>query len=375
MVAFTVMTWGLRALSGRLAVTAMFAVLAGASMACGSLLGIDLGNPRGDASTFDADTLGDVAVDDDGSVGDDAQGSGEAGPVPDGGLRFDAAGCAPDLSWCNTHCGTGPDNCGVTRACPSQCPQGDTCSASNTCECTSDPDWCTGRCGEVTDNCGNNIGCPGCNGVSCLGGACGCMPDPVATTCAGKQCGQATNNCGLTVPCGVNSSTACASGEVCVAATDSCCTPNNAGACGTKCQVSVPNNCGQTIACPSTCPNNGVCLSGQCCTPTACGGNCVDNCGQPNSSCCQTTPPPDAGGGSGDAGGCVGPGVGCTTQTCCSSFCGYSGTCVTSCGGSHAFCSQNSDCCYGTTCSTSGIITQQLPISLDGAVINKGTCE
>jgi hypothetical protein len=368
------MTWGLRAPSRRLAVTAMLAVLTGASVACGSLLGIDLGTPRGDASTVDAGTF-DVAVGDV-SVGDGAQGPGEAGPIPDGGVQFDAeAGCAPDLSWCNTHCGTGPDNCGETRACPSQCAQGDTCSsASNTCECASDPTWCTGRCGDVTDNCGNKISCPGCNGVSCLGGACGCMPDSVATTCAGMQCGQATNNCGLAVPCGVNNSTACTSGEVCVTATDSCCTPDNAAACGTKCRVSVPNNCGQTIACPSTCPNNGVCLSGQCCTPSACTGNCVDNCGQSNPSCCQTTPP-DAGGGSGDAGGCGGNGAPCTTQGCCSSFCGYSGTCVSSCGGSQQLCTQNTDCCYGLSCSTSGVISQVTPISLDGGTVQKGTCE
>ena len=99
--------------------------------------------------------------------------------------------CTPDLNWCTTHCGTGPDNCGQPRGCSSLCPQGESC-ISNACTCTPDPTWCNGRCGKTTDNCGNDIDCLSCEaGVTCYSNVCGCMPESPSTTCSGKQCASA----------------------------------------------------------------------------------------------------------------------------------------------------------------------------------------
>ena len=365
------------------------ALLVCAPLACGSLLGIDNGTPRGDASILgvdvdvpDGDSVDGTVVADGGTYSDVVTYSDMYVPVDSGPV------CTPDLNWCETHCGTGPDNCGEMRGCGSQCPQGESCVA-NVCRCATAPSWCNGRCDKTTDNCGNPIDCMSCEGgATCYSNVCGCMPDPVTTTCKGQQCGAATNNCNLTVNCGVSNTTECNSGDYCMP-DETCCTPDNS-ACNGQCQTSIVNNCGQTVPCPKTCPNNGVCNNNVCCTPTGCGGNCVDNCGQPNSSCCPA-PPPDSGTPPFEAGGCAPPGAGCpAVNGCCQPYvCGGGGSCVSSCGTYGSICTSTKLCCYGLTCNYGGIITTQsfdlvdpnlvvhpdniMPI--DGGVTLQGTCQ
>ena len=360
----------------------MLAVLVSAPLACGSLLGIDSGTPRGDAST--------VVPGDDSSPVAAIDGSDEGSSPADGGVPVERdaateAGCTPDLTWCNTHCGTGPDNCGQTRVCTGDgggCPEGESC-VSNVCACESDPAWCTGRCGKTTDNCGNPVDCgSSCDGgAACYSNVCGCMPDPVATTCAGKECGQATNNCNLTVNCGVSGSTACAAGDYCQA-NDTCCVPNDTAACSGRCQVSINNNCGVAVLCPQTCPGTQECLNTACCAPSGCSANCVDNCGVASTACCAPdagSPPRDAGSPPPDAGGgCGVPGSPCASGCCSSLLCGQSDTCVASCGTAGASCSSSNDCCFGLSCGTGGI--QPLNASpdlssLDGGIISLHTCQ
>ena len=340
----------------RLATAGLGALLVGAAVACGSLLGIDSGTPRdgsgGDSSLVDAGVIDDAPVTTDDSSSPPPPSDGGFVPVDSG------TGCTPDLNWCTAHCGSGPDNCNQPRGCSSLCPQGESCT-SNSCECQTDPTWCNGRCDKTTDNCGNTIACASCEaGVTCYSGVCGCMPEPASTTCAGKQCGSALNNCNLTVNCGVNNSTECDSSQTCLA-NETCCTPDNTTACGGRCQVNATNNCGQSVPCPQTCPGGQACVNSVCCTATGCGGACIDNCGQPNASCCPpdagSPPPVDSGSPPPDAGGCGTPGVSCK-YGCCSSFCGYAYTCVTSCQSAGTKCSTTADCCYGLTCGSGGIV-------------------
>jgi hypothetical protein len=339
------------------------ALLLCAPLACGSLLGIDDGKPRGDASTI-VEGLPDVAIID---------------PPADGG-----ADCTPDLDWCDTHCGTGPDNCGQTRNCSADCPTGESC-LSNVCKCQQDLTWCTGRCDKTTDNCGTGIDCGDCEaGVECFSGFCGCMPDPLATTCAGRQCGQATNNCGLPVNCGVNHTTDCATGDYCEPVKDTCCTPDNS-ACAGKCMTSITNTCGVTEPCPDTCPGNQPCVSHVCCTPDGCSAPCIDSCGQPNNACCVPDagkPPLDAGSPPPvDAGGCAGVGAPCASGCCNGLLCGQYDTCVSSCQKLGSSCSTAAnDCCFGLSCSagvmpaTVDSVEPDLIIS-DATIGLSGTCQ
>jgi hypothetical protein len=351
------------------------ATMACAPLACGSLLGIDDGLLKEDASTR-PDAMA-VAFE----AGIPAESGDEAVAVEADPPAPAEAGCTPDPSWCDTHCGTSRDNCGESRVCPDDCPTEDTCSAGNVCQCQSRADWCNGRCEQTTDNCGKPVDCGSCEaGVSCFTNVCGCMPDTIATTCAGKECGQATNNCGLAVNCGVSGSTACPSSEVCLQDADTCCTPDNAGSCGNRCQVQVTNNCGASILCPS-CPGGEVCTGGVCCVPNGCGGDCVDNCGQSSAACCPT-PPPDGGttpppADSGGGGGCTAMGATCASNAaCCSGACSNDGVCVSACGTSETSCSLSSaPCCIGLTCQST-----IMPLDTSGSapapqLISNGRCQ
>jgi hypothetical protein len=359
---------------GRFALAGILGLVVCAPLACGSLLGIDSGTPRGDASSIGDDSFSDVmTIDPPGDGGASADG----GPGVDG-----SAGCVPNPSWCDTHCGTGPDNCNETRACSGTCPTGEQC-ISNVCRCQQNPTWCEGRCEKTTDNCGNPIDCGSCEaGVDCNSGFCGCVPDPVTTTCAGMQCGSADNNCKLPVNCGVNHSTDCDAGDYC-RTDDTCCPPDDVTACSGRCQVSVTNNCGAPVTCPSSCPSGQECVSTSCCTPNGCVANCTDSCGQPSAACCAHdagapldagSPPPV------DAGYCGIFGSPCMSASgCCSSLaCGYSGFCVSSCEAKGATCSQASDCCYGLSCApgvqTASASTADL-VFPDGGVTLGETCQ
>lgn len=400
MVIFDVMARGVWLSFVRLATAGMVGLLACAPLACGSLLGIDSGTPRGDAATAaDGAFVPDAPVDPpaDGGTASDGGKPFDGGPLTDGGLVLDGnVGCVPDPNWCDMHCGTGPDNCNQMRVCNTPCPTGESCVA-NVCTCAQDPNWCSGRCEQTTDNCGKPIACPECDGgaADCHNNVCGCTPDPVATTCAGRQCGQAINNCKLPVNCGVNNTVNCSSG-ICDEDAGTCCTPDNS-ACLGQCMTSIVT-CGVTVPCAS-CPTNQVCLSSNtCCTPSSCSGPCVDNCGQNNSACCPTcmpsgcsgpcvdncgqnnsaccpTPPPD-GGPPDDGGACGDPGASCSSPCCPGLYCGSSFQCVVSCGIRNAPCSQPSDCCYGLSC-TGGVAT---PVSasaggLDSGVLPPASCQ
>src|SRR5450432_1889326 len=96
---------GIRSCVSRLAVAGASVMAACASLACGALLGVDDGTPRGDASTGgpgDSDVTMDGSLEDGGLS--DASDASDGTFLPDGGFHVDAeAGCTPDLSWCNTH--------------------------------------------------------------------------------------------------------------------------------------------------------------------------------------------------------------------------------------------------------------------------------
>jgi hypothetical protein len=376
---------GVRVTPARFAVVAILAAMGLAPLACGSLLGIDAGKLLDpDASTFDPVLDGQAPLDSE--TAKDASSDVIAYVAPD------AAPCQPDLSWCTTHCGPGLDNCGQMRDCPNDCPTGQRC-LGNKCQCQPDQEYCidTGACLATTDNCGNAVTCGACDGgVTCFSGACGCMPEPATQACGAQQCGQATNNCQQTVNCGVSGTSACATGEVCLA-DNTCCTPDNETVCASRCQTTVTNNCNQQLACPQTCPNNGVCLNTECCTPNGtCSGACMDNCNQFSQACCPATadggspapdsgssPPPDSGP------SCSGSGSSCSLGCCQGLLCGQSATCVTSCATASTACSSDADCCYGLSCQSSLISPELIdrpfltgPIRLDGGIISLGgTCE
>src|SRR5277367_1231719 len=125
--------------TGPLLRRAMVVACAGLLPACGLILGLDQGAglvAGSDAST-DATTLhpsGELAdaggFDDSETLGPDGPPADETSPHDGAGpasgvLAADAgaeAGCTPDPSWCDSHCGTGADNCGSARQCS-------TCSA------------------------------------------------------------------------------------------------------------------------------------------------------------------------------------------------------------------------------------------------------
>src|SRR5579872_1954884 len=201
--------------------------------ACGAFLNIDDGIPFDEAGAVDVpmsadagveaalpeatpDRLDEPAIDArdevDSATPVDAEAGGDDATDADADVvtTIDAgdAGCTPDPNWCNTHCNTGPDNCNQMRQCPSDCPQGDVCSANNLCECQAAAGFCTNRCGAVKDSCGVVEQCGDCDGAACTSNVCGCAPQPDSVTCNNQQCGQAMNNCNLWVPCGVNGTNA-----------------------------------------------------------------------------------------------------------------------------------------------------------------------
>lgn len=169
--------------------------------------------------------------------------------------------CCTPISTCPPgRCGAIDDGCGGTLKC--KCSNGDVCNGT-TC-CTPISTCPPGRCGTVGDGCGGTLECGCPTGQTCTGTTC-CAPDPDSVTCAG-QCGAVINNCGQTVDCG------------------SCCSPITtcpAGSCGP-----VDDGCGGTIQCD--CPTGDVCTGTTCCTPKPvdeiCAGlrdiTLIDNCGQ-----------------------------------------------------------------------------------------------
>jgi len=273
---------------------------------------------------------------------------------PAAASTYDA--CAPDLTWCNTHCGTGPDNCDVQRACSVNCPTGSACGANNACQCQPQSGWCNARCGQTTDNCNNPIDCGSCDaGETCVNHACGCTPDGLVKTCASLECGQATNNCGQTVNCGVSGTAACPQGQVCLQA-GSCCAPTDpcVGRCG---GITVTNNCAQATQCSAACANGQECTSTfSCCTPNgSCSGPCLDSCGAQDSTCCPA-PAPDAG--PPDSGStCAANGAECASgAACCSGACAHGtgkskgGVCAAWCVAPPGGCIIDADCCVPSMC-------------------------
>jgi hypothetical protein len=396
---------GLRFLFARIALGGLTIGGSLTPAACGLILGIDDGRAKVDASdgsddsTIASDGMADVEFD--ASQGDDQS---DGGGVVDAGDAMDASvdvdeggdaadtsaqdggdGCVPDPDWCTSHCGTGPDNCDLSRGCANYCQSGWLCDPStHSCMCQTDPMWCSGRCGKITDNCGKQIDCRTCSsGVACTSNTCGCtpLPDP----CGTMQCGQTMDSCGHPVSCGINGR--CAGGGVCDPG-GTCCTPKS-NPCAGRCGTAVDNGCGQMIACPATCGSGQVCdPQGYCCSPTSCGnacgvvlgsgcggmltcsctigvcyqgqccvsqglcsGNCVNDCGQPSQTCCRDSGPPPI-----DGGMCGPLGAACAGgQDCCSGFCNAAMSCVQSCHPSHTSCRLTSECCYGLTCAFSGI--------------------
>jgi hypothetical protein len=323
--------------AGAVAWALLCSACAASLLACGLILGLDSGVPLTDASADAVGTPADASSSSS-EPGIDAPAGDEPPPLTDkmptltpngvdASTPIHGDACTPDPSWCDSRCGTGPDNCGEARTCPTDCAQGYVCGNSQTCQCQREANWCTGRCGMTTDNCGASIDCGVCDGGEC-------QAEPVKQACGTRQCGQAVNNCGQLVNCGLLNTSLCLG--LCLA-DGGCCTPNNNAACSNQCSTTVTNNCGQSVKCPNSCGNNRICYQNACCTPndpcngacgvtkenscgetvscvcssseecsttgtcckaTGCGGNCLDNCGLSNGSCCV-----DAGSGSGTEGG------------------------------------------------------------------------
>ena len=335
---------------------------------------------------------------DGGDAGSPETGTGGDAAPPDGG---DA--CTSDPNWCATHCGPGPDTCGVTRPCTDNCVAPWVCDpTSNQCQCQHDPNWCNGRCGVFNDNCGTPFDCMSCTGgVACnASNTCGCTPAP--NPCGSMQCGQTQDSCMHPVSCGNNG--ACASGGICDPDAGTCCTPLS-NPCGGRCSGTVDNGCNQQIDCSAPCATGEVCDStgtcvcppiscgnscgqvsngcsstmcgctspyvcdttdSQCCLPNGgCSPTCIDNCGQPAPCCPDSGPPPD-GGPPDDGGACNPPGgdcpggMGCCTGLACTATQVCAGSCSTT------FCMTLADCCFGFT-SCGGVI---LP---DGGMAAMGT--
>ena len=302
--------------SGQLARRALFCAFALALPACALVLGLDEGTgivqedaavarQGGPDGSDDATMSNSSDPDSTGAVGLDGR---VQGPPPA------ADGCTPDPAWCDTHCGTGPDNCGQERQCPSNCAAGNGCTG-NTCMCQPEASWCNGRCGMTTDNCNNPINCGTCAGGD---SSTACTPETYQQACGARKCGQATNNCGQLVNCGTLGLTSTCFLQVCLA-DGRCCSPNSASACGNKCGTFATDNCGQAVQCPSSCGAGLVCYQKSCCTPTnPCGGACgvslVNNCGQTIQCGCSGSQE------------CV-----ATTSKCCTPQ-GCAGNCVDSCG-------------------------------------------
>ncbi len=313
----------LRGGSGQLAVRALACAGAFLLPSCGLILGLDEGvgvvpeDASEDAPFPDATQAPPPSGHSGGSDGvGDALEPSDAGqiqqmPPPPGVDASPTVGCTPAASWCDNHCGNGPDNCGMARECPTNCPQGYGCNTQNTCECQSEPSWCNGRCGNTEDNCNNPIDCGPCDDAGPQ-----CAPEPVRQACGSRQCGQTTNNCNQLVNCGLLGGLCLL--QVCLA-DGGCCTPNSSAACGTHCGTFATDNCGQQVECPSSCGSGNVCYQKSCCTPTdPCGGECgvtrVNNCGQTVRCGCS------------GAEECV-----AQTNTCCTPQ-GCSANCVDSCG-------------------------------------------
>jgi hypothetical protein len=291
------------------------------------VLGLDSGKARDDADA----SLDALAPDGTTSESADAPGADTSmspGLVSDEGATLDGAAdgrvdgtvgaygvdaCIPDPDWCDTHCGSGPDNCGEMRGCSMYCAPGDACGEGNMCVCAAESTWCNGRCGSTTDNCGNAIDCGACD----AGADAECVPESLAVACGSRQCGQATNNCQQLVNCGPSDLAQCGNSEFCLQ-DGGCCVQDNAGACGNHCGAyPAVNACGQGVQCPQSC-GAGVCYQESCCTPTdVCGSACnvqrVDNCGQMVSCACT---------GSAE---CSQSGTCCTPNGC-------GGNCLDSCG-------------------------------------------
>jgi len=333
----------LRPRTTRLPIAALLAAVACAVAGCSAILGLDSGKARPDDDAaadsalaegspeeasrpeagYDA-TLADTGVDAPEATSPlDAAEGGDApsdGPIISTLFDVGTDACTSDPSWCDLHCGTGPDNCGVSRLCNAECALGYVCNSNNLCACQSEPGWCTARCGDTFDNCNNPIDCGPCD----AGGEAACDPEDLDAACGSQQCGQATNNCGQLVNCGPGELATCElSTEYCLS-DGGCCSPDNATACGTHCGgYTTTNSCGQPTVCSGNCGGTQVCFDELCCTPMdPCSGACAetltDNCGQSVQCVCTT-------------------GQECVGTTCCTPS-GCSGDCVDSCGAASEMC-------------------------------------
>jgi hypothetical protein len=309
---------------------------------CSAILGLDSGKPRpdddaaADSALAEASPPEEAAHPDagyDATLTDAGADAPEASPLDaaqDGDAPSDGPilstlldvidACTPDPSWCDLHCGTGPDNCGESRICNPECALGYVCGTGNLCACQTELGWCTARCGDTLDNCGNAIDCGPCD----AGGEAACDPEDMDAACGSQQCGQATNICGQLVNCGPGQLTVCGSSTQFCLPDGGCCTPDNAAACGTHCGAyTATNGCGQTTSCPGSCGGTLICFNESCCTPVnpcgnACGETLTDNCGQSVACACAS-------------------GQECMGMTCCTpSGCG--GNCLDSCGAESQAC-------------------------------------
>ncbi len=172
---------------------------------------------------------------------------------------------------CAGRCGTLPDGCECTTACPS----GQVCGGGGANVCGADCESnCAGLCGTLGDGCD----CGGCPGDQVCGAETAnvCGVD-CASACAGR-CGALANGCQCA---------SCPAGQTCGAvAPNVCCDPEP---CGERCG-SVSDGCGGMLSCGacSGCETEADCPApgGRCCdAPQIChiewtcvSGRCEDHC-------------------------------------------------------------------------------------------------
>ena len=194
-----------------------------------------------------------------------------------------------DSAWCkilgaNAECDTDTGRCQCTPTCegrecgPDGCGgQCGTCADDLLC---GDDGRCGGACGEAQPLvlCGGGTYCPG--NSSCEGTLCTCTPRFKATACDGKPCTNCSADTWHCTPCGL---------AECGPQCGDC--PSGLSCIDGACRVAPPPPC-QATSCAGNCVDNCGNTNSQCCQTscqaTSCAGDCVDNCGNTNSQCCST---------------------------------------------------------------------------------------
>ena len=285
-------------------------------------------------------------------------------PMPNGSINN--SGCGKATKCCPTCVPIGESRCGLGGSCCG----GATCQ-DNTCVC---PAATPKNCGGVCQACcaewrtapaasaATTPAAPGSNLLPPDPDGC-CVPDPLATTCAGGKCGTVTNNCGQRVECGGCAARACH---------DVSCTAQNTCAYATKRNLTACAATGSAagICCDGECVSGACCAAGDC--PSQSSNRCVGHacrcgtgaaCVEPAETCCQFSSGASCVDTSSDTANCGRCGLRCPATTCQIATC-VAGECglrsapdgpAADCpapGCCHGACCTGNDVCFDNRCCT-----------------------